>query len=170
MEGRKPLREVLPGVSSYCFLILWSQNTQFCSPRTDESPTDFNGKFACIRDKRVGPKLCTMMQSDPPAVEIDVIAFSPSPLCHPFSLPTPGDSWGASHQPEGRMQLCAETAEERRRPASKIYGGLYPRCNPRKQLRTRTWLPWKMQSPAFAKRGVFLVFSCDIHDTSSSCV
>lgn len=65
---------------SYCFLILRSQNTRFCSPCTDKSPTDFNGKFACIRDKRAGRKLCTMMQSDPPAVEIDVIAFSPSPL------------------------------------------------------------------------------------------
>lgn len=80
MEGRAPPREVLPGVAPYCFLILGSQNTRFCSPCTDESPTDFRGKFACIRDKRAGPKLCTMMQSDPPAVEIDVIAFWPSPL------------------------------------------------------------------------------------------
>lgn len=80
--------EVLPGVASYCFLILWSQRARFCSPCTDKSPTDFNGEFACIRDKRAGPKLCAMMQSDPPAVEIDVIAFSPSPLSQPFSLPT----------------------------------------------------------------------------------
>lgn len=170
MEGREPLREVLPGVASYCFLILWSQNTRFCSPRTDKSPTDFNGKFACIGDKRVGPKLCTMMQSDPPAVEIDVIAFSPSPLFSTLLPTNPGDSWGASHQTEGRMQLCAEAVEERRRPASKIYGGLYSRCSPRKQLRTWTCLPWKMQSPVFAKWGMFLVYTCDIHDTSSSCV
>lgn len=153
MEGRAPPREVLPGVASYGFLILWSQNARFCSPCTDKSPTDFNGKFACIRDKRTGPKLCTMMQSDPPAVEIDVITFSPSPLplSQPFSLPAPGDSWGASHQKERRMQLCAGAAGEGRRPARKIYAGSYPRCNPRKELRTWTCPPWKMQSPAFAK-------------------
>lgn len=104
--------EVLPGVASYCFLILWSQNARFCSPCTDKSPTDFNGEFACIRDKRAGPKLCTMMQSDPPAVEIDVIAFSPSPLfCKPSlhqPMVTPG---GLLTQQEG----CSCVLEQQER-------------------------------------------------------